>query len=380
LRALFVNENLGGHATMHLGLAESLVSLGDVVPTFLDVPAPRLARRIVGGQIPVLDRLDADYQPLRAQLAQSLEVRRLLREAPPFDVVHFYTQNTALFSVKQLSRSASIVSTDATSTQYAAMLPYRRPGPGTAARIEATRRFEDAVYEAATMVVAQSEWAARSLRETYGVRDDRLRVIPFGIAVPPTIERREATDALQITFVGYTMGRKGGWRLLDMFRRRLHRSCELNLVTRDEVPPFPGVHVHHDIEPGDPKLAELLARTAVFVFPSRIDTFGYALLEAMAAGVPVVAARVAALPEVVGDGECGLLVPPDADDDVFCTEIEALLEHPAARARMGAAGRRRVQERFDVRRTTAALVEVLHEAHARHRPGRVVARAGRGAC
>jgi glycosyltransferase involved in cell wall biosynthesis len=217
------------------------------------------------------------------------------------------------------------------------------------------------------MVVAQSEWAARSLRDDYDFgTGDRLRVIPFGVVVPETLATHEASDSPEITWVGATMERKGGRRLLELFRRELRGRCRLNLVTREQVPEEPGVTVFRDIEPNDGKLAAVLARSAVFVLPSTMDTFGYAMLEAMAAGVPVVAFRCHAAPEIVDDGVTGLLVDPASGDDALAAVLGRLLDDADLRSRMGAAGRARVLERFDARVTTAQLLEVLAEARRRH--------------
>ena len=158
------------------------------------------------------------------------------------------------------------------------------------------------------------------------------------------------------------MERKGGFRLLDLYRRRLGASCHLNLVTREPVPEQPGVTVLRDLFPGDSRITQLLARTAAFVFPSQIDTFGYAVLEAMAAGTPVIASRIAAIPEIVDDGVTGILVSPDAGDDELCAAIATLLEDPDRRRDMGRRARKAVEERFDARSTTVELVRVLHEA------------------
>ena len=60
-----------------------------------------------------------------------------------------------------------------------------------------------------------------------------------------------------------------------------------------------------------PDVAAWLRRAALLVHPARWEGFGLALLEAMLAGLPVVATRVSSIPEIVADGETGLLVPPD---------------------------------------------------------------------
>jgi glycosyltransferase involved in cell wall biosynthesis len=89
----------------------------------------------------------------------------------------------------------------------------------------------------------------------------------------------------------------------------------------------------------------LLAAFDVFVLASRWEGFGLVLLEAMAAGRPIVATRISAIPEVVADGETALLVPPD-DPAALAQAVGALLADAPLRAAMAAAGRRRVATHF----------------------------------
>ena len=368
MKALFVNENLGGHRAMHLYLKRALRQHPDVEPAFLDIPAPGLARRLVGATLPGLGRLDADLQPLRYQLAQSAHGRYLLERgggAAAYDVVHVYTQNATLLSTRWLAARPSVVSTDCTDEQNSRSLPYRESTRATWATVALTRRFEERVYRAATMVVAQSDWTAASLLGEYGISPDRLRVIPFGVTVPAAVAR-VPTPLPEITFVGSSMTRKGGTLLLDVYERHLRGRAVLNLVTLDRVPSREGVRVFADFHPGDPRLSDLLGRTAVFALPSGIDKSSYAVLEAMAAGVPVVACRYGAIPELVIDGETGLLIEP-GDGRALASALDTLVEDAARRDAMGAAGRSRAGERFDAARTTAALVDVMGEAMARFR-------------
>ncbi|TME98539.1 MAG: glycosyltransferase, partial [Chloroflexi bacterium] len=85
----------------------------------------------------------------------------------------------------------------------------------------------------------------------------------------------------------------------------------------------------------------------VFAMPSIWEGFGLVLLEAMAAGRPIVASRVATIPEVVVDGETGLLVP--AGDPVALADALAQLAHdPAMARRLGEAGRERLRQHFSI--------------------------------
>jgi glycosyltransferase involved in cell wall biosynthesis len=99
-------------------------------------------------------------------------------------------------------------------------------------------------------------------------------------------------------------------------------------------------------------VAPLLGAGDVMVMPSRHEGLGVAALEAMAAGLPVVASRVGGLPEAVADGDTGLLVPPD-DVAALAAAVARLAADPALARRLGAAGRARVRARF----TMAAMAE-----------------------
>ena len=92
-------------------------------------------------------------------------------------------------------------------------------------------------------------------------------------------------------------------------------------------------------------VADVLARADVFVLSSTAEGLPLSILEAMAAGLPVVASSVGGVPEAVEDGETGLLVAP-RDPVRLAAAIEGLLADPALRRRLGANGRERVRERF----------------------------------
>lgn len=87
----------------------------------------------------------------------------------------------------------------------------------------------------------------------------------------------------------------------------------------------------------------------IFVMSSVTEGLGTSLLDAMACGKPVIATTAGGMPEVVADGESGILVPP-RDDAALAAAIVRLLKDPPLRAAMGAAGERRVRERFSSER------------------------------
>ncbi|MEM7323184.1 MAG: glycosyltransferase family 4 protein [Actinomycetota bacterium] len=370
LRVLFINENIGGHATVHLNLRSALAHRGDIEPTFLDLPAPTGLARLAGAAIPGLARLDVDLQPLRAQLARSLGLaRRLGATLDGVDAVHLYTHNAGLLSAATWRRVPTVVSLDTTNVQNGYRLPGRTPTALTPLTVSATKPFERRVYQAATLVVANSNWAADSLRRDYAVDGDKLRVQPFGIAAPDfgpgAAPGTRATERPRAVFVGRSLARKGGLQLLRVHQQHLAPRVDLTLVTAEQPAVGPGVELRTDLVPGDRRLWDVLRSAAMFVFPSEIDMAPNAVLEAMMAGLPVVARPVGAIPEMVEHGVSGLLIGPGDED--LTAAVTALLDDPERRRMMAEAARLRAMEYYDARATTDALIGLLGEAVGRHR-------------
>jgi glycosyltransferase involved in cell wall biosynthesis len=115
---------------------------------------------------------------------------------------------------------------------------------------------------------------------------------------------------------------------------------------------------------------ELLACVTVSVMPSLDEALSNALLESMAAGVPVVATRVGGTPEAIEDGVTGVLVPPN-EPDALANAICRVLADPSLGARLGRAARQAAAERFSTRQmvqATEQLYESLLEERARATP------------
>ena len=108
----------------------------------------------------------------------------------------------------------------------------------------------------------------------------------------------------------------------------------------------------------DVDLRNAYAACDVFVLPGGKEGFGIVYLEAMAEGKPVVAARAGGVPDVVLDGETGLLVPY-GDVNALSVSLLLLLDDRQLRARLGAAGRDRVRTRFSLERFMRDLEQIL---------------------
>jgi glycosyltransferase involved in cell wall biosynthesis len=111
------------------------------------------------------------------------------------------------------------------------------------------------------------------------------------------------------------------------------------------------------IRPGDRTLIDAYHAADVFCLPSIHEPFGIVILEAWAAGCPVVATRVGGIPGFAKDGHDALLVKPDCPEELSGA-LAPLLGNPGLRARLGESGRRRVIKEFDWSVVTNQLISL----------------------
>jgi len=153
----------------------------------------------------------------------------------------------------------------------------------------------------------------------------------------------EAAALLRERGVNATFLLAGSGELEDSLRSRV---AELDL---DE-----SVHLLGFVE----DMKGFYASIDILALPSLWEGFGYVLSEAMSMRLPVVAFDTSNIPEVVVDGETGLLVPP-RDVAAFANALETLIRDSGLRLRFGLAGRERVEHFFSLAKTTRALEDVL---------------------
>ena len=244
---------------------------------------------------------------------------------------------------------------------------------------------ERTALESAAAVIAVSEGMRADLLGCYpAVPADRVRVIRNGI------DTREyapdsGTDVLErygadpgrplVVFVG-RVTRQKGLPVLLRAAARLDPGTQLMLCagqpdtaelaaevtglvqdlldTRSGVIWLSGMLARREV-------IQLLSHATAFVCPSLYEPLGIVNLEAMACGTAVVASRVGGIPEVVADGETGLLVPP-GDPVALADAVNALVRDQALAAAMGQRGRERAVAEFDwagIARQTVRLYEEL---------------------
>jgi glycosyltransferase involved in cell wall biosynthesis len=105
-------------------------------------------------------------------------------------------------------------------------------------------------------------------------------------------------------------------------------------------------------------VAEILAGSDALLLPSRVEGFGYVLVEAMAAGIPCIASGVSSIPEIVRDGETGILHPV-GDTGAIHAAIRRVITAPAVAAAMGTAGARLANEKFTAERMLDQVEQIF---------------------
>jgi glycosyltransferase involved in cell wall biosynthesis len=222
----------------------------------------------------------------------------------------------------------------------------------------------------ADRVVAPSRATAAELREDYGVT--AAAVIANGIApapaAPEPAPRDPAAGGPVVLYAGRLRTRKGVAVLLEAFARLRTERPEALLVLAGDGEQRPALEaqarrlgiaaaVHFlGAQPRDAMSARYAAAD-LFCLPSLYEGFPLAILEAMAAGLPVVATAVAGVPEAVDHGVTGLLVPPE-DAAALARALGELAADPERARRMGEAGRRRVETEYAIPRVAAAYLEL----------------------
>lgn len=249
-------------------------------------------------------------------------------------------------------------------------LAFVRGVPPAAALLRMTLRWPEVLVVLASVEVD----AYRAF-----VPDRTVIAIPNGIDPGPPTAPASSRPAgpLRLCYVGRLADGKGLFEALDALAASLSRGLDARLEIAGSGPleaalraRVAALNLDRRVVFAGPvfgadKLA-LFARSDAFVLPSYSEGLPYALLEAMAAGLPAIATPVGAIPDVMTDGVHGRLVPV-RDAEAIAAAIESLGDR-AALARMGHASRRRVLEGYSIDR----LVERFHELYARLATGRPI--------
>ncbi|MBJ7356849.1 glycosyltransferase family 4 protein [Nocardioides sp.] len=388
----------GGQGIYLRHLSRELVALGHTVEVFSGQPYPELDPGVALTKVPSLD-LYREPDPFRIPKPRefrdridveefatmcvagfpepktfSSRVARLLRERlDDFDIAH---DNQVLgYGMLEIEKMGLPLLTtihhpitfdrriDLASTRN----PWRKL---TISRWYGFLRMQKKVARKARFILTPSEASKRDIAKDFGVDPARMQVLLLGVddAFQPPTAPRVPGRILAMASADAPM--KGIATLLEAFAKlRTERDVELILVTApkaggktekliDKLSIKDSVRFVHGIT--DAELVELMGSAEVACVPSLYEGFSLPTAELMACATPLIVSRAGAIPEVVGpDGYAAELVTP-GDVGELTEALASLLDDPERRQRLGANGRKRVDELFSWR-AVAATVAAAYE-------------------
>ncbi len=264
-----------------------------------------------------------------------------------------------------------ILYTDYT-THMAIQTPEAGRSPFTAVQGQRLLQLEKQAYGRAAHIFTRSELVRESIMADYKVAADKITSVGGGVNFRELPEPNEPRNNGRPTalFIGKDFYRKGGDLLLQAFaqtREHIPHS-RLIMVTEGPIPadlPLDGV----DIVPptwNREVIHNLYREADLFVLPSRLETWGDVLLEAMAYGLPCVGATRQAMGEIISHGQTGLVVPP-GDGYALYSALLWLMINPWLRGKWGDAGRARLETHFTWPRVVEKMAPIIEEVAARGR-------------
>jgi len=188
--------------------------------------------------------------------------------------------------------------------------------------------MEKTALDRCALVILSSQWAIDSAAQLYGVPEDKLRIIPRGAsreldrnqAEVETLIQQRPSHLCRLLFVGVQWERKGGPMALEVAKtlNRMGLNTELWVVgcrpPGSSLPDFVKVHgfIDRATAEGEAQFDQILGDAHFLILPTQADTFGVAISEANAAGVPCVASAVGGIPTVLEAGINGQALPLNA--------------------------------------------------------------------
>lgn len=201
--------------------------------------------------------------------------------------------------------------------------------------------LEKAALDRASLAIYSSEWAAETARQSYGIADAKVHVVPFGanVEVTHTLEdlrcvvAARSASVCKLVFFGVAWFRKGGDIAVEVARELNAAGIPTELLVAGCKPEMSGtipsfVRYRGTISKSNPprhaQLEALMSEAHFLLLPSRADCTPIVFSEANAFGVPCLATRVGGIPTIIRDGINGSTFAPDASVSSYCEYISTM--------------------------------------------------------
>lgn len=252
---------------------------------------------------------------------------------------------------------------------YTARLAAERPSAGrspfTPQQRQEWLRLERSAFAKTSHIFTRSHMVRRSIIQDYGIAPEKVTTIGGGVnlAQLPEVVIRPSTNTPTVLFIGKELYRKGGDILLEAFAkvRETVPGARLKMLTHGAIPDHIAANGIEIIPPTwDRQVITALYRSAdLFVLPSRLETWGDVLLEAMSFGLPCIGVTGQAMEEIIDHESSGLLVQSENAADLSAG-MARLLTDGDLRQQMGRQARLKAETYFtwpDVARRLSDCLE-----------------------
>ena len=257
----------------------------------------------------------------------------------------------ALFDASYQSSLPTVLYTDYT-TQLSAKKPEAGRSPFNARVRRQLMAMEQRVFQNSASICTRSLQTKRSIVEDYRIAPERVHVVGGGVnfhRFPDHPQNRSAEASPTVLFIGKEFYRKGGDLLLEAFRAAHAEmpQARLIMVTGETVPREKSMEGVEFVQPTWVRedIVRLYRSADIFVLPSRLETWGDVLLEAMAFGLPCIGANSDAMAEIIDHDNSGILVPP-GNVPAMTSALKRLIEDSGLRKKLGDRGRSQVREKY----------------------------------
>lgn len=221
--------------------------------------------------------------------------------------------------------------------------------------------LERKTLEKVDRILIGSRFLRQVLRERYQIPD--TKIVDVGTGVPPFGRDEPLVPRTKVgktfLFVGKDFERKGGFVLLKAFHlvRRVESDAELVIVGPNtlNVRLPDGAHFLGRVNDRN-RLSEIFRMADVFVMPTLHESFGFVYLEAMQFNMPCIGTNIFAIPEIITDGETGLVIPP-GDENALSDAMTKLIKNPQSIIDMGYRAGEKVRRCFSWRDVGKKIVE-----------------------
>jgi glycosyltransferase involved in cell wall biosynthesis len=306
-----------------------------------------------------------------------------------FDIIHSNLPLVPSFAIPNDSAKAIVCAVHSTWKGEAIVTKRDNPkelNPNEKAMIRfnfVLRAYEKKLMKRSDALIAVSKYTVDELTELYGIKEEKIHVIYNGVDMEkfkPRPNRAEMyrefgleEDHKIVLFVGRLYHRKGLEILLRSIPPVLREFSKVKFVIsgkgfKKKEENLRILAQELNIEENvkflgyvpDEKLPSLYSASDIFVLPAIYENFPFAILEAQAAGLPVISTKVGGIPEFLVDNENGFVIDP-GDSIQLTQRLLALLQDAKLAKEMGDRGRKLIEEKFDWRIITGQVIDLYHK-------------------